>query len=172
MDKQYCGDFDKIYKLDISRYNCRKPLTSVAVVAIARLENEYINEWIDYHRNLGFCHMYIYDNSCGDEKHIDEVLTDRNKKISTIIPAYDKYTYQKTAYEHAYTTYGNKHDYMLFIDIDEFFTLMRHKNIIEYIDYLNSRCPGFQSARIHWEIYDDNNAIERDITVPVRVFFT
>ena len=61
---------------------------------------------------------------------------------------------------------------MLYIDVDEFFTLMHHKTISEYIDFLNSKCPNFQSCRIHWEIYDDNNAVDRDIKIPVVEFFT
>ena len=63
---------------------------SVAIVAIARLENTYVNEWIEYHRKLGFAHLYIYDNSCGNEDHIDTVLTPDNAKETTVVPAYDK----------------------------------------------------------------------------------
>lgn len=36
---------------------------SVAIVAIARNEGEYINEWIEYHHALSFEHFYIFDNS-------------------------------------------------------------------------------------------------------------
>ena len=140
---------------------------SVAIVAIARLENSYINEWIEYHRNLGFSHFYIYDNSCWNEIHIDKVLTDDNAKYTTVIPIYNKYAWQKHAYEDAYGKYGGMHEYLLYIDIDEFFTLCSHKSVSEYIDFLNSKCPGFQSCRLHWEIYDDNNAIERDISIPI-----
>lgn len=145
---------------------------SIAIVAIARLENPYINEWIEYHRNLGFSHFYIYDNSYGDEIHIDKVLTDDNAKYTTVIPIYNKYAWQKHAYEDAYGKYGGMHEYLLYIDIDEFFTLCSHKSVSEYIDFLNSKCPGFQSCRLHWEIYDDNNAIERDISIPITQFFT
>ena len=58
---------------------------SVAIVAIARLENPYINEWIRYHRGLGFDHIYVYDNSCGNEVHIDKVLTKENAECTTIV---------------------------------------------------------------------------------------
>ena len=148
-----------------------KTYPNVAIVAIARLENPYINEWIKYHSQLGFNHCYVYDNSCGEEQRIDTVLTEENRAVCTVVPAYDKLTYQKAAYKLAYDTYGKFHDYMLFIDIDEFFTLMQHNSVQEYIGFLNSRCPGFQQARINWEIYDDNGAIERDISIPVTEFF-
>lgn len=145
---------------------------SVAIVAIARLENPYINEWIEYHHKLGFDHFYVYDNSFGTEEHIDKVITHENAEVTTIIPAYNKVAYQKLAYTDAYKRFNSNHDYMLFIDIDEFFTLCKHKDVSEYIDYLNGKCPGFQDVRIHWEMYDDNNAIERDLSIPVHKFFT
>lgn len=51
---------------------------NIALVAIARLENPYINEWIKYHHDLGFNHFYIFDNSCGNEERIDGKLTSEN----------------------------------------------------------------------------------------------
>lgn len=144
---------------------------SVAIVAIARLENQYINDWISYHRNLGFDHIYLYDNACGNEVHIDSVLTEENSNITTIVPAYDRTSYQMDAYTEAYTRFNDKHDYLLYIDIDEFFTLMQHKDVSEYIDFINEKCPGFQNIRVNWELYGDDDVIERDISIPVHEFF-
>ena len=61
---------------------------------------------------------------------------------------------------------------MLFLDLDEFFTLNKHKNISDYIDFLEKKCPGFQDVRIHWELYDDNGVVERDLSIPVHEFFS
>ena len=170
---QCVASFNKRYPhIDISNYNHNVPLPKVAIVAIARLENDYINEWIEYHRDIGFSHIYIYDNSCGDEVHIDNVISFENSRITTVIPAYNKYTYQMQAYTDAYTKFGCLYEYMMFIDIDEFFTLGQHQSIIQYIQFLNSKCPGFDVCRINWEIYDDSNVIERDVSIPVHKFFT
>jgi len=144
----------------------------VAIVAIARRENAYINEWIQYHRNIGIGHFYIYDNSFGDEPRIDEALDNENMRCTTIIPAYDIEYYQRTAYTNAYMKFNSNHQYLLFIDIDEFFTLCKHKNMADYIAFLQDACPNFQVARVNWEIYDDNDAIERDMSIPVHQFFT
>jgi len=43
---------------------------SIAIVAIARKENAYINAWIKYHMELGIDHFYVYDNSHGDEERL------------------------------------------------------------------------------------------------------
>lgn len=42
----------------------------VAIVAIARLENDYINEWIGHHLNIGVNHIYVYDNSSSEEEKL------------------------------------------------------------------------------------------------------
>ena len=57
---------------------------SVAIVAIARMENPYVNEWIQYHIGLGFDHVYIYDNSYGNEVHINKAITGENIYYSSI----------------------------------------------------------------------------------------
>ena len=61
---------------------------------------------------------------------------------------------------------------MMFLDIDEFFTLNWHSGVQEYIQFLKWQCPHFHTAKINWEIYDDNNVIERDTSVPPQEFFT
>ena len=142
------------------------PTYSVAMVAMARKENQYINNWIEYHRNLGVNHFYIYDNSFDDEESLDGAITRSNMEVTTIIPAQNIQRYMLKAYEQAYSIYGSQHDYMMFIDIDEFFTLQKHRTIQEYIQYLKWQCPHFHTAKINWEIYDDNNALERDMSIP------
>lgn len=102
---------------------------SVAIAAIARNENLYINEWIQYHRELGIAHFYIYDNSFGDEPRLEPAIDPKHADVVTVIPAYEKMGYQKEAYTEAYHKYGGEYDYMLFIDIDEFFTLCQHGSI-------------------------------------------
>lgn len=42
----------------------------VAIVAIARLENDYINEWIGHHLGIGVNHIYVYDNSSSEEEKL------------------------------------------------------------------------------------------------------
>ena len=102
---------------------------SVAIVAIARNEGLYINNWIEYHRRIGISHFYIYDNSFDGETHLDNSISSSNMEVTTIIPYYNRKSAQRKAYNEAYLEYGGIHDYMLFIDIDEFLTLLKHKNI-------------------------------------------
>jgi hypothetical protein len=35
----------------------------IAICLIIKDENEYLQEWMDYHRKVGVSHFYIYDNN-------------------------------------------------------------------------------------------------------------
>ena len=44
-----------------------------AIIAIAKNENRYLDEWITYYHNLGFSHFYIWDNNEPNDLSIFEV---------------------------------------------------------------------------------------------------
>ena len=86
----------------------------VAIVAIARLENDYINEWIQHHLNIGVDHIYIYDNSSTEEEKLSSAVYEKFLNKVTIIPAYNKIQFQIPAYKEAYSIYGNNYDYLIY----------------------------------------------------------
>ena len=51
-----------------------------AICAIAKHENVYINDWVNYHLNLGFDHIYIYDDnsSSGIRETLNELTRFKN----------------------------------------------------------------------------------------------
>ena len=59
----------------------------VSLCAIAKCENLYIKEWVDYHLKLDFDHIYIYDNNEVDGERISDVIKDERV---TIIKLTDK----------------------------------------------------------------------------------
>ena len=72
----------------------------VALCAIGRLENNYIREWVEHYKMLGFNHIFLYDNNYDGEEHFEDVIGDyidsgfvdvinyRNKQVCQI-KAYD-----------------------------------------------------------------------------------
>lgn len=51
----------------------------VALCCIARLENKYIKEWVDYYLNLSIDTIFIYDNNFNHEETFDDVLKEEIK---------------------------------------------------------------------------------------------
>ena len=83
---------------------------NVAIVAIARLENDYINEWIGHHLDIGVNHIYVYDNSSSEEEKLHNIIYEKYLSKVTVIPAYDKVQFQMPAYKEAYEKYGEMYD--------------------------------------------------------------
>ena len=130
------------------------------ILSIQRYENiKDIEEWLDYHFNLGFDHIFLMDNN--DEKDALQI----NKDNLTIIPYYGQrndgtdWVWQREAY-----TFGIEYikqfdyDWISIIDIDEFITLFNHNNIQ---DFIQEECinKGFDNIELIWQLYNDDNKI-------------
>lgn len=114
----------------------------VALVAIAKNEDNYIDEWINYNLKLGFDNIIIYMNdwnySFKNDKVIPIVFNGKAKQM----PAYNHFIENNTEF-----------DYAAFFDIDEFLVLKKHKNIQDFInDY-----KDYDGISINWYLFGDNN---------------
>lgn len=113
-----------------SRYNIYK--YDAAICAIAKWEDEYLEEWIDYHLMIGFQHIFLVDNN---ESNSVEKLLDRYvvEGSLTIIPFRGIPHVQAQAYEYVTHFFGEQIKWLALIDIDEFFVLKKHSSIIELL---------------------------------------
>jgi hypothetical protein len=53
----------------------------VCIIAIARQENLYINEWVNYHLNLGVDNIIVCDNNDTNERVSDII---KNNRVITL----------------------------------------------------------------------------------------
>jgi hypothetical protein len=115
----------------------------IALVCIAKNEDNYIKEWIDYHKKIGFDNIYIYENNwrCKiNESNVIKIPFDGNIR-------------QLSAYNHFINHFRNKYQWAAFFDIDEFLVLKQHKNIKEFIsDY-----KSYPAVGINWVLFGDNH---------------
>jgi hypothetical protein len=94
----------------------------LSAVVIAKDEASYLVEWLEFHRLVGFEHVYLYDN--GSTDGTPQVLRPYLQSgYVTFIPwaSYDldgRIQYQ--AYAHALCNFGPSWRWMAFIDVDEF----------------------------------------------------
>ena len=93
-----------------------------AVILLIKDENRYLKEWLDWHLNLGFEHVYIYDN--GEKDHVQEIVdlyaAETQQKI-TVIDWTGHHTHiQQDAYNHFLSNHKKDVRWGLFIDSDEF----------------------------------------------------
>ena len=115
---------------------------NVALVCIAKNEDHYIDEWIDYHKKVGFDDIFIYQNNwrwSGESENVHKIDFDGNNL-------------QIIAYNNFLFTYKDNFDWVAFFDVDEFLVLKKHKNIKEFLsDYSN-----FDAVGINWVLFGNN----------------
>lgn len=115
----------------------------VALVCIAKNEDNYIQEWIDYHKKVGFDDIFIYQNNWRWSGESEKV-----HKIN-----FDGKNLQIVAYNNFLQTYKDQFDWVAFFDVDEFLVLKKHKNIKEFLkDY-----SDFDAIGINWVLFGNNN---------------
>lgn len=125
------------------------------ICAIAKNENNYIKEWVDYHLNLKFDHIFLYDNNdINGEKISDKI---NNENVSIIDYRGRKYA-QPDAYTNCFNVNKSLYDWFLFIDIDEFLVLEKTNDIHDFLN--DSIFENSNIIRLYWKHFDDNDLIK------------
>jgi len=94
-------------------------LYQISIIAIAKNEENYLIEWIAYHKLIGIDHFYIADNSSTDGTRN---LLHKLEKIGivTLVDWPVKKQAQPQWYNYARQHYLHETKYMMFLDLDEF----------------------------------------------------
>lgn len=114
----------------------------VALVCIAKNEDNYIDEWIEYNKKLGFDKIFIY---CNDWSYSN---SDDKLKIFNV----DGLNKQSWVYNKFIDEFGDEFDWAAFFDVDEFLVLKKHSNIK---DFLSGYTDSF-GVGINWYLFGDN----------------
>jgi hypothetical protein len=114
----------------------------IALVCIAKNEDNYIDEWIDYHLKLGFDDVVIYRNNWDYDND--------NNKVKII--NYPGEVKQLSAYNDFITKNIGIYDWAAFFDVDEFLVLKKHSNVKEFISDYKSH----DAIAINWVLFGSN----------------
>jgi len=121
------------------------------LVAIAKNEGKYIEEWVAYHKALGFDFFYIADNGSSDNTpEILQRLDDQG------VVSYTKWDHSNGAqiswYREVISHYGNQCQYMAFFDIDEFLAEEAGTEALQEAERVLSS-PTVGALVINWKIF-------------------
>ena len=118
------------------------------ICAIAKNEESFIKEWVEYHLLTGFEHIYIYDNN--SRVPISEALSEYiDSSLATVINSTRDVDPQRIAYMDCLQKYGSQCKWMAFIDIDEFIVPKSEHDIRDILD----RYIDYGGLAIHWKIF-------------------
>jgi len=141
------------------------------IVCIAKLEHDYIEEFVKYHLGIGFKRIYIYDNE--DKPTYQQFLKKYSDNIKVIHLPFNNYHkgVQYIALDDFVKRFmhNDKITHIAHIDIDEFIVLKKHNNISEFIsEYIINDCAGIG---MNWRFFGSSNHTEKSLE-PVTQRFT
>lgn len=137
----------------------------LAICAIFKDEELYVEEWLEFHYLIGVRRFYIYLNNCND----DTLGKIKSWKHSDLVDAIDwpMHPGQLQAYQHCINR-KTEDEWIAFIDSDEFLHSRNARNIIDVLDEIPS-C--YTTVVVNWLIFGSNN-IKDKIDKPVIETFT
>jgi hypothetical protein len=141
------------------------------IVCIAKLELDYIEEFVKYHLYLGFKHIYIYDNE--DTPTYAAFLNKYSHDITVIHFPFNNYSegVQYVALKNFKEKFlfNSEITHVAHIDVDEFIVLKKHHNICDFIrEYIIDDC---QAIGMNWRFFGSSNQTEKT-NEPVTIRFT
>ena len=144
------------------------------ILTVIKNEQEYLDEWIKYHLDLGIDHIFMFEDIDSDshkeicDKYGDKVslnsisivLDDENKKITAELKqtktTNPQWIYFKSSL--LYLQSLNEYDWCFVIDVDEYITFENEKENIE--DILNM-FSQYDAIVIQWKCYGANGFIKK-----------
>lgn len=141
--------------------NFKNSFKGIAICAIAKNENLYINEFINYYKNLGINKVYLYDNNDIFGENFTFILKDDIKSnFVEVINIRGKTEYQIKAYNECYRNHIDDYSWFLIVDVDEYLYI---KNNVSLYNYLNN--PKFKKCNnihINHKMYGDSDLLNYD----------
>lgn len=155
--KRYC----RYLYCVISRYLFSRN-KKIALCCIAKCENDYIREFVEYYKSLGVDNIYIYDNNDINGERFEESISDYIETGFCIIEnVRGKKQMQLPAYQHFYDNYSKVYDWVAFFDCDEFLTFTNpNENLRTFLS--RSYFTKFQMIHVNWMLYGDNEMLDND----------
>jgi hypothetical protein len=142
----------------------QKGINDVAICVIARMEHDYLFEFVEHYIGLGVKKIFIYDNGRGDEP-----VPQITRAQVEVINWRDRDAGQNAAYNDCYQKHGYDYGWIGFLDADEFVRLSdHHKDIATYLKDVGGHADV---VLLNWRIMTDSGLIHKDAR-PVQQRFT
>ena len=117
----------------ILKFSFKSPKTKakaikVCLCAIAKKENLYIKFYLDHYKQLGYDHIYLYDNNDINDEKIEDVIQEYLSNNYVTLIDYRGYrgkreNPQMDAYYDCYEKHSMEYDWLSFFDLDEYLIL-------------------------------------------------
>jgi hypothetical protein len=136
------------------------PKHRFSLVACARWEETQIQEWVEYHKSIGFDHIYLYSND-DDPAALFRAVAPYTYGADPFVtfqywPAVGE---QIAIYLHFLDNFKHETEWFSFLDIDEFFVLKGSNNITTFMLPYES---SVDCLYFNWVIYGHSFRLRRE----------
>jgi len=128
------------------------------ICSCARMEEESILEWVEYHRSIGFEHFYIYGNDDDYSILLETLASLISARIVTYTHCPEKGA-QLRMYRHFLEKYSHLSEWICFLDQDEFVRLDGFCDDVWQLTSLAGK--KFDSVQLHWLNYGTSGFVDR-----------
>lgn len=159
----------KLSVLPTSDVALPKKFYFLGIVAIFKGEDDYLVEWIEFHKMMGVQHFILYDN--GLEKSTRKILNPyikSNLVTHILLPHIEgsregrhihTASTQQVAYADAIIRFRNNFQYLLQLDIDEFLFPKSHSSITEVLNKYDDK--KLARIEVNWTNFGNNGHINK-----------
>ena len=125
---------------------------SLAIVAIAKNEADYIQEWVAFHKAVGIDNIILYDNDSTD--NMKEEIKPFIEQGYVLYHTIRGKAQHINAFNDALKKYTHKFKYMAFIDCDEYlFPVNEKDNIVDVINRIYAKNRNAGGLGVNWAMY-------------------
>ena len=132
----------------------------ICLCTVAKNENKYIIEFIEYYKKYGIDKIYLYDNNDLNGENFDFLYSEKNSNFIEIIDYRGKKRPQREIYNKCYINNYKKYKWIIFIDIDEYIFLKTYSDIHKYL--CQPKFIKCDSIYLNWIIHTDNDLFYYD----------
>ena len=139
-----------------------------AICCIARDEDFYIEEWVDYHLYLGFDKIILYDNHSiiKLKDQLSKYIQEGTVVVNDTDGNYIGTKAQCLAYTHCFNTYSSDYVWIAVIDSDEMIVLHKHDNIKDFLNEFEN----YGGVFLNWVMYGNPNLLKRSTKSMINNF--
>ena len=104
--------------------------------SIGKLENNYVNELVDYYRNIGVDKFILGDNNDKDSERLADVLKKEiDEGLVDILDFTGRRKHQTDFFKDSYEMYKDKCRWISFYDFDEFLEIKEGNKFLTFPTY-------------------------------------
>lgn len=128
-----------------------------SLCSILKDEDLYFLEWLTYHSLLGVEHFYLYDNGSAHPVAEHSIIQRYMEQGKVTVVDFPGTAMQYPAYNDCLNRFGNQTFWLGFIDLDEFITMRKGKDIRPLL----AEYETYASLALNWMCFSSSGYLSR-----------